>query len=97
MGIGAASLPVYRRRALPLALAADVIGSRNHHGLIGPQLGKAIVAPVRGKLRRELRVILLQGHITTAIFELTNYHIASFISGLFQRAELFDCIPSTRG
>jgi hypothetical protein len=52
---------------------------------------------VRGKLGRELRMILLQGYITPAIFELTNYHIASFLSGLFQCAELFDCIPLTRG
>src|SRR5678809_1788728 len=77
MRIGTAFLHVHRRRSFPFAITAVMISRCEHHGLVGAQLGETIVAPVRGKLCCELRVIFLQGHIATAISQFTNYHSLS--------------------
>jgi hypothetical protein len=37
--------------------------SREHHGLIGAETGKALIAPMGGELRRQLGVIFLQADV----------------------------------
>jgi hypothetical protein len=48
--------------------------SGEHHGLIGAETGKALIAPMGGELRRQLGVIFLQADVRTSIFQLSNDH-----------------------
>jgi hypothetical protein len=50
-------------------------GSGKDHRLIGAKPGKALVAPVRGELRRELGVIFLETDVGAAVFEFSDNHV----------------------
>src|SRR5439155_20172810 len=77
---GSALLHIHWRISLPLAITAVVVGGRENHGLIGPQSGEAIVAPVGRKLRGELGMIFLRAYVRASVLEFSYDHIvASFV------------------
>ena len=59
MRVRAALFDVHGRGALPFPIAAVVISRGENHGLVRPQPGKALVAPMGGELRGQFGVIFL--------------------------------------
>ena len=79
MCVGPALFDVHRRIAFPLAITAVVIGRGEDHGLIRPQSGETIIAPVGGELRREFGVIFLKTHVTASVFEFSDNHFSLLV------------------
>jgi hypothetical protein len=49
---------------------------REHHGVVGPEPGKFLIAPVGSELRRQLGMIFLRADKTRTAFQFSNNHVS---------------------
>src|SRR6185436_16533419 len=76
---------IYGDVGFALPVIAVVVDAGKHHGLIGLELGKSFVPPMRCELRCQVSVVLLQNEETRPVLKVSLDHFFSSLDSLFKQ------------